>query len=74
MAKSFRSLQVGNVVDIEFKGSSALGNEGHVSTRQNVTKVTDDAVEFDNDYEIYFFNKRWRYGSSAEVAKLLQVH
>lgn len=55
-----------------------MGNSGYELEKLTVKEVTEDTIslaEVDGtEFELYFFESRWRYGSSAEVAKLLTVH
>lgn len=74
MSRSFKDVVVGDVLEVQFMGSKELGNETHLLTNIIVKdidvvtkKITTDVTEF------YFVNNRWRYGSSAEVARLVSV-
>lgn len=75
---NFRNVRVGDVVDVRFNGSRMIGNEPYILEKLTVLDVTDDEIEFaevsGTEFGIYFFENRWRYGTSAEVAKLLKIH
>lgn len=72
MAKSFRKVKVGDVLAVRYNGSAMLGNSPYVLDDVQVTGVGKDRVETTHG-DFYFHENRWRYGSSAEVATLLDV-
>lgn len=75
---NFRKLSTNDVIDVRFNGSRAMGNSGYELEKLTVINTTEDSIELaevdGTEFELYFFENRWRYGSSAEVAKLLKVH
>jgi len=72
---SFRTLSAGDVVDVRFNGSKTYGNDPYTMTNLKVVDKNSDTITLRSDsegeFELYFFENRWRYGTSAEVAKLL---
>lgn len=71
---SFSKVKVGDKVDALFCGSATLGNAPYTDEGLTVTAVTPTEITFDNEFTIYFTDRRWRYGSSAEVVRLLALH
>jgi len=75
---NFRKLSANDVIDVRFNGSRQLGNEPYELEKLTVLNVTENEIELaevdGTEFGLYFFENRWRYGSSAEVAKLLKVH
>lgn len=73
--KSITTLTPGEDVCLKFHGSAVYGNEPY---EMDVKFVSHDFTDPDNrratfdmgegsEFEAYFFENRWRYGSSAEV-------
>lgn len=75
---NFRKLSAGDTVDIRFNGSRVYGNDPYEMQNLRVVNTTSDTITLDSltegEFDVYFFENRWRYGSSAEVAKLLAVY
>lgn len=75
---SFRKLSTGDTVDVRFNGSREYGNDAYELKNLRVMSTTSDTItlgsDTDGEFDIYFYENRWRYGSSAEVAKLLAVY
>lgn len=72
MAFQVRGLRNGDVVTGVFHGDKGLGNEPYTLKNLSVLDVNldDGRVKFAEDdstftFEIYKFNGRWTYGSSA---------
>lgn len=80
----FADLVPGNEVRVLYTGSRVNGNEPY-ELELIVHSVSDDSIKFIQEYpinrevsafdifEIYKFQRRWRYGTSAEVARLMEV-
>lgn len=66
-----RKLRVGDIVSVRFHGNRAMGNEPFVENNLTVSEKTDNAIAFSDGTILYFWNRRWRYGTSAEVASLI---
>ena len=71
---SFAQVRVGDKVDALFCGSAVYGNRSYTDENLEVTAVEENRITFDNDFTIYFTDRRWRYGTSAEVVRLLAIH
>lgn len=65
---NFRNVRVGDDVTILFKGSKVLGNEPYTASGY-VTHIAENLIETDIAI-IEFYDSRWRYGMSGEVAIL----
>ena len=74
---SFQKLAVGDIVDVRFDGSATIGNDSYVMKNLTVTNTEKDIVtlrdEVEGEFDVYFFQNHWCYGSSAEAAELLRV-
>ena len=71
MARSFFHVEVGDEVDILFRGSKSLGNEPYTLENLTVQEATRERVRFSDGVEIYRFEGKWCYGTSAETASLV---
>ena len=70
----FSFVNVGDVVDVAYLGSKQAGNDAYVIDNLTVVECDSERVLFDDDTEVYRFNKRWSYGSSAEPARIVKLH
>lgn len=70
----FSFVNVGDVVDVAYLGSKRHGNEAYTITNLTVVEKDSERVVFDDNTEVYRFNKRWSYGSSAEPARIHKLH
>lgn len=80
--KTIDRLTPGSEVTIEFQGSKSLGNEPYTLDLEFVG-IIDNANGWDNrratfrdgnyTFDLYRYNGRWAYGSSAEPARLLDI-
>lgn len=74
---NFRNLTAGQTIDVRFNGSRVNGNDPYEMNDLKVVSIDSETITLDSpeisEFELYFFESRWRYGSSAEVAKLLAV-
>lgn len=70
----FSFLNVGNKVDVAYLGSRRTGNEAYIVNDLTVVDRDTERVLFDDDTEVYRFNKRWTYGTSAEPARIVKLH
>lgn len=73
---SIRDLKPGDKVTLKFRGSKTFGNEAY--EEQSVfkrfhTEAGRELAEFD-DFSIYKADRYWRYGASAEIVTLLDIH
>lgn len=76
---SIKTLKPGQTAKLRFHGSSNLGNAPWEDTCTLVSITEDRAVFGDphnptqGQWEAYFSQRRWRYGTSAEVLSLISV-
>lgn len=70
----FSFLNVGDKVDVAYLGSRRAGNDAYIVTDLTVVEKDTENVTFDDNTEVYRFNKRWCYGSSAEPARIHKLH
>lgn len=80
MAKSIAKLNVGEKYSFKFHGSRSLGNDPYeldlyfqgVEGEGEHRRITLSEEEDGQDsFEIYLYNKRWSYGTSAERISVL---
>lgn len=74
--RSISSLKFGETVDLRFNGSKQFGNDPYSLTGLVFKGFTEDGnrATFSDDgsiLEVYKFDRRWRYGTSAETLTLL---
>ena len=70
----FSFLNVGDKVDVAYLGSRRAGNDAYIVNDLTVVDRDAERVLFDDDTEVYRFNKRWTYGTSAEPARIVKLH
>lgn len=70
----FSYLNVGDTVDVAYMGSKRAGNDAYIITNLTVVEKDSERILFDDNTEVYRFNKRWSYGSSAEPARIYNLH
>lgn len=70
----FSFVNVGDVVDVAYLGASRNANDAYVINNLTVVECDAERVRFNDDTEVYRFNKRWSYGSSAEPARIVKLH
>lgn len=80
MAKSIAKLTEGEKYTFKFHGSRRLGNspyeddlyfQGVTGEGEDRRATLSETVDGKDSFEIYIFNKRWSYGTSAERISVL---
>lgn len=74
MGKRLDSIAVGEAVTVTFQGSKILGNDSYtldlvVAGREGTgddRRVTLDEADGGAEFDVYRFQGRWAYGTSAE--------
>ena len=70
----FSFLNVGDKVDVAYLSSRRAGTDAYIVNDLTVVERDAERVLFDDDTEVYRFNKRWSYGTSADPARIVKLH
>lgn len=70
----FSFLNVGDKVDVAYLNSRRAVNDAYIVNDLTVVERDAERVLFDDDTEVYRFNKRWSYGTSADPARIVKLH
>lgn len=72
-ARSISTLKSGEKVRVKFHGSKQIGNEPYELDLVFVEFNEDKTRAVFDDVELYKFEGRWRYGSGAHPASILET-